>query len=132
MALTGVLINMDIAVECAIVVTIQDGEYTKFKEYNDGLYYFDTKSNKFEDKPDVIPTQSPVSTTGDSIPKDNINSPVTDLDLSYKLYLITKSNSLPRKLKEKINQENYKNVSDGQAPQLTKHAQKKISSVFTK
>ena len=78
MALTGVLINMDIAVECAIVVTIQDGEYTKFKEYNDGLYYFDTKNNKLEDAPAIIPIQSLVSANDNTFPKDNINYPVTD------------------------------------------------------
>ena len=44
---------MDTAAERAIVVNIQDEKCIKFKEWNDGLYYFDTKKNKLEDAPSV-------------------------------------------------------------------------------
>ena len=41
--------------ERAIVVTLQGGICMNFKEWNDGLYYFDTKNDKLEDSHVVIP-----------------------------------------------------------------------------
>ena len=61
-----------------IVVTIQDGKHTKFKELNDILYNLDTKNNKLEDTPSVITIQSLVSSNDNSVSKDNIISPITN------------------------------------------------------
>ena len=69
---------MDTTVERTIVVTLQILKHTKLKECNDGLYYFDTKNNKLEDAPAIIPIQSLVSANDNTFPKDNINYPVTD------------------------------------------------------
>ena len=54
-SLSGVRIKMDTSVERAIVVTLQGGICMNFKEWNDGLYYFDTKNDKLEDSHVVIP-----------------------------------------------------------------------------
>ena len=55
----------------------------KFKECNDGVYYFYIKSNKLEDAPAVFSIQSLLSATDYIITKDNINPPVTNYYVAF-------------------------------------------------
>ena len=90
-----------------------------FKEWNDGLYYSDTRNNKLEDAPTVIPIQSMVSENDYTIPNGNINYPVTNYSISCSLLHTVDDNKqsfFPIKFKEHIMKENYNNFLDGQSP----------------
>ena len=63
----GARVTMDTKIGTSIYVTLADGKVFEFKQFNNGLYYFDTAASVCSNKPkDIVNNYSMVHTVSNN------------------------------------------------------------------